>query len=173
MRSKATAKPNCLLLLLVLGCAAHPPASTTPNTEPQPTDPGSVIAAATQGGTATPASADAELADQAGDFITAALNADARQEETDSLYLKGAIVIADGHRRSQAPRFAGVESGGSVAVGDMQVVVRDRLVWAVFDYRWYSVTDNFARQGQATVLLSPPDGTRGFRIVHQHSSMSR
>ncbi|MEP6473302.1 MAG: hypothetical protein ABJC74_06255 [Gemmatimonadota bacterium] len=163
-----------LLAALVLGCAPAGPRGTAAQpVSPQPSDPASVIAAANRGSAATQAATDADLADQAGDVITAALAADARADNIDSLYARGAIVIADGHRREESPRFAGVEPGGAVAIGGMQVVVRDKLIWAVIDYRWYSVSDNLARLGQATVLLSPPDGDRGFRIVHLHSSISR
>jgi len=161
MRSRT--RSNSLLTLLVLGCASQPPASTPGPARPVPANP-----------SASPtATAAADLADAAGDAITASLQADARGEDADSLYQPGAIIIADGHRRDLAPRYAGVEPGGAVAIGGMQVVVRDRLVWAVVDYRWYSTEDNVARQCQATVLLSPPDGTRGFRIVHLHSSIAR
>lgn len=173
---RSTGRPELLLLLCALGCGGHAAARAPQPVEAQPTDPASVIAAAqgnAQGSAPQSSSTDADLADQASEVIAAALNADAHQENVDTLYTRGAIVIADGHRRDQAPRFAGVEPGGAVAVGDMQVVVREKLVWAVFEYRWYSVNDNLARQAQATVLLAPPDGARGFRIVHVHSSMVR
>ncbi|HKV75947.1 MAG TPA: hypothetical protein VJN95_15615 [Gemmatimonadales bacterium] len=163
MPSKTTG--SALLLLSVLGCAGG---SRAPAAAPVPTPTNPAII-----GPSAPTAADADLADAAGDVITASLQADARQEDADSLYLRGAIVIADGHRRDAWPRYAGVEPGGAVAIGGMQVVVRDRLIWAVVDYRWYSIADNLARQCQATVLLSPPDGTRGFRIVHLHSSIAR
>ena len=165
MRSRPGSNLGQLELLLALGCASG---SRAPGPAPvRPSPAGAATAPA------APSSADADLADAAGDVITASLEADARQENADTMYLRGAIVIADGHRRDGPPRYAGVEAGGAVAIGGMQVVVRDRLVWAVVDYRWYSTADNLARQGQATVLLSPPDGNRGFRIVHLHSSISR
>jgi hypothetical protein len=165
MRSRAASRARLPALLLALGCAggshAAGPAPARPSSPAATTPP------------AEQSAANADLADAAGDAITASLEADARQENADTMYLRGAIVIADGHRREGPPRYAGVEPGGAVAIGGMQVVVRDRFVWAVVDYRWYSTADNVARQGQATVLLSPPDGTRGFRIVHLHSSISR
>jgi hypothetical protein len=162
MRSRAASSRRLPLLLLALGCAggSHASGPAPARTSPSTTSP-------------VQSAADADLADAAGDAITASLVADAREENADTMYLRGAIVIADGHRREGPPRYAGVEPGGAVAIGGMQVAVRDRLIWAVVDYRWYSTADNVARQGQATVLLSPPDGTRGFRIVHLHSSISR
>lgn len=165
MPSRAATSLSLSALLLALGCAGAPPAGGPAPVRQTPTNP-------TVGPSAS-SSADADLADAAGDVITASLEADARQENADTMYIRGAIVVADGHRRDGPPRYAGVEPGGAVAVGGMQVVVRDKLIWAVVDYRWYSTTDNLARQGQATVLLSPPDGTRGFRIVHLHSSIAR
>jgi hypothetical protein len=165
MRSRPASRPGLLTLLLALGCAGG---SRAPAPVPVRSSPGGPSTAP-----AAPAPADADLADAAGDFITASLQADARQENADTMYLRGTIVIADGHRRETPPRYAGVEAGGAVAIGGMQVAVRDRLIWAIVDYRWYSTADNLARQAQATVLLSPPDGTRGFRIIHLHSSISR
>lgn len=160
---RSITRSSSFLLFLVLGCAGAPPAAA-----PSPARTAPVNSPASP-----PAAAAADLADAAGDLITASLQADAAGDNADSLYLPGAIVIADGHRRDLPPRYAGVEPGGAVAIGGMQVAVRDRLIWAVVDYRWYSTEDNVARQCQATVLLSPPDGTRGFRIVHLHSSIAR
>jgi hypothetical protein len=119
------------------------------------------------------ASARLALADAASDLITAALEADARLERADSLYAASAISIADGHYRPAPPRFAGLEAGGSLAVGSMQVVVRDSLVWAVVEYRWFSARTDVARQALATILLVPPHDTAGWVIIHTHSSIAR
>jgi len=94
-------------------------------------------------------------------------------ERADSLYSAAAQSIADGHYRTEPPRFAGLDEGGTLAVGSMQVVVRDSLVWAVVEYRWFSARNDIARQALATVLLSPPHGTTGWKIIHTHSSTAR
>jgi len=43
-------------------------------------------------------------------------------------------------------------------------------VWVYFDYRWISVKEGMARDGKATVLLTPPPNGVGWRIIHLHSS---
>ena len=156
MRWTARAREVFLGAVVALVACAAPPRST-PSTQPAPAEDGDRLA----------------LADAAGDVITAALEADARLETADSLYSPAAQSIADGHFRTEPPRFAGLEAGGSLAVGSMQVVVRDSLVWAVVEYRWFSTRNDVARQALATILLSPPHGTTGWRIVHTHSSTAR
>ncbi|MFI5209426.1 MAG: hypothetical protein ACHQ2E_03175, partial [Gemmatimonadales bacterium] len=111
----------CLAAVVGLDACGAPP-RTPPSPQPAPVDSGDRLA----------------LADAAGDVITAALDADARLETADSLYSPAAQSIADGHYRTSPPRFAGLEAGGSLAVGSMQVVVRDSLVWAIVEYRWFS-----------------------------------
>jgi hypothetical protein len=102
--------------------------------------------------------------------LTAALDADARQESADSLWDPEATVIANGVQRTAPPRFAGVEPGGEVAISSSRLEVRQSLVWVYLEYRWVSMKDGVAREGKATVLLTPrPDGS-GWRIVHAHSS---
>jgi hypothetical protein len=102
--------------------------------------------------------------------ITAALDADRRLESVDSLWAPDATVIANGELRTAPPRFAGVEAGGEVAISSSRLEVRQSLVWVYLEYRWLSMTGGLAREGKATVLLTPrPDGS-GWRIVHLHSS---
>jgi hypothetical protein len=102
--------------------------------------------------------------------LTAAVDADARLEAADSLWDPDATVVANGERRTGPPRFAGVESGGEVAISSSRLEVRQTLVWVYFEYRWVSMKDGLAREGKATVLLTPRPGGSGWRIVHAHSS---
>jgi hypothetical protein len=89
----------CLVLsLLLTACGGGNPASGAPR----------------------PLDVDAEAADRVTDVITEALRADARMQRADSLYDAGAIIVADGERRTSVPRYAGISSGGQVAVGSSQ-----------------------------------------------------
>jgi hypothetical protein len=103
-------------------------------------------------------------------ILTAALNADNHAEPADSLWDPGATVVANGELRSESPRFAGVGLGGEVAITTSRLEVRQSLIWVYLEYRWLSLKDGAARDGKATVLLTPrPDGS-GWKIVHAHSS---
>jgi hypothetical protein len=113
------------------------------------------------------------VADEASNLVDAALQADARLEPADSLYSQSVVSIADGHYRDAPPRFAALEAGGTLAVGNMQVVVKDSVVWAVVEYRWFSARDDVARQALATVILVRPTATTGWKIVQTHSSTAR
>jgi hypothetical protein len=104
--------------------------------------------------------------------ITAAFDADQRLEHADSLWAPDATVIANGERRPAPPRFAGVEAGGEVAISSSRLEVRQSLVWVYLEYRWLSMTGGIAREGKATVLLTPRGDGSGWRIVHAHSSTS-
>ncbi len=102
--------------------------------------------------------------------ITAALEADSRMATADSLWDPDATVVANGELRYAPPRFAGVEPGGEVAITSSRLEVRQSLVWVYFEYRWLSVKEGLAREGKATVLLTPKAGGAGWKIVHLHSS---
>jgi hypothetical protein len=102
--------------------------------------------------------------------LAAALDADQRLERADSLWDPEATVVANGERRSAPPRFAGVEPGGEVAISQSRLEVRQSLVWVYLEYRWLSVSSGVAREGKATVLLTPRADGSGWRIVHAHSS---
>jgi hypothetical protein len=102
--------------------------------------------------------------------ITAALDADRRMATADSLWDPDATVIANGELRYAPPRFAGIEPGGEVAITSSRLEVRQSLVWVYLEYRWLSVKDGLARDGKATILLTPRSGAAGWRIVHLHSS---
>ncbi|HTL05592.1 MAG TPA: nuclear transport factor 2 family protein, partial [Gemmatimonadales bacterium] len=72
-----------------------------------------------------------------------------------------------------APRFAGVGVGGEVAITSSRLEVRQTLIWVYLEYRWLSLKDGAAREGKATVLLTPRSEGAGWRIVHAHSSTAR
>ena len=101
--------------------------------------------------------------------LMAALDADRRMTTPDSLWDPDAAVISNGELRYAPPRFAGIEAGGQVAITSSRLEVRQTLVWVYLEYRWLSVADGLAREGKATVLLTPRSGG-GWRIVHAHSS---
>jgi hypothetical protein len=102
--------------------------------------------------------------------LTAVLDADRSFATVDSLWDPEATVVADGTLRYAPPRFAGIGAGGDVAITSSRLEVRQSLVWVFFDYRWISVKDGTASEGKATVLLTPPPGGVGWRIIHAHSS---
>ena len=102
-----------------------------------------------------------------------ALEADARMEEADSLFVPDAEIIAAGRRRSGAPRFAGIEAGGQVALGSIRVDQAGNFAWASFDYRWLAADQDRFHEGRATVVFSRVATAtgRGWRIAHIHSSL--
>jgi SnoaL-like protein len=104
--------------------------------------------------------------------LVAALDADRQFLTVDSLWDPEATVVADGSLRYAPPRFAGIEAGGEVAITSSRLEVRQSLVWVYFDYRWISVKEGTAREGKATVLLTPREGG-GWRIIHLHSSTAQ
>ncbi|MGH7560989.1 MAG: hypothetical protein ACRENB_08210 [Gemmatimonadales bacterium] len=102
--------------------------------------------------------------------IAAALDADRRLDPADSLWDPEATVVAGGILRYAPPRFAGIEPGGDVAITSTRLEVRQTLVWVYLEYRWLSLRESAAREGKATVLLSPGPEGKGWRITHAHSS---
>ena len=119
-----------------------------------------------------PAPVDDQVADQITDLVTEALRADARFEPADSLYDSGAILVADGTRRTGLPRFAGITTGGQVQVGSSQVEVSGGFAWALLEYRWLASNANVARQARLTAILTR-SGQGAWRIMHAHSSSVR
>lgn len=120
----------------------------------------------------TPQGADAEAADRVTDLITEALRADARMDRADSLYDSGAIIVADGERRTSVPRYAGISSGGQVAVGSSQIDATRGFAWAYIEYRWLAPGQNLVREARLTAVLAPT-GTGSFHILSAHSSTIR
>jgi hypothetical protein len=141
-------RPELLLLLLGYGCgssAAAPPPAAVPVLSP--------------GVVEEPITA----------LLVAALDADRRFASADSLWDEDATIVANGVLRAAPPRFAGIGAGGEVAITASRLEVRQSLVWMFLDYRWISVQEGVAREGKATVLLTPRE-SGGWKIVHLHSS---
>jgi len=105
--------------------------------------------------------------------IIAALEADQRMGPSDTLWAAEATAIANGEIRHAPPRFAGIEMGGEVAITNSRLEVRQSLVWVYLEYRWLSLREGTAREGKATVLLTPRQPGGGWNIVHSHSSVSQ
>ncbi len=105
-------------------------------------------------------------------LIAAALDADRRLEPADSLWDPEATIVASGVERDAPPRFAGVAPGGEVAITASRLEVRQSVVWVYLDYRWISLQDAVAREGKATLLLTPRPDRTGWRITHAHSSVA-
>lgn len=137
------------LLWLVASCAGQPQPPQVPPPDPR--------------------ASEAEISE----VIERALQADGRAEPADSLYAPHAIVIADGRARRGAPRFAGVEPGGQLAVANSQLEIRGNAAWGNVEYRWQSDSANLAREGRASFVVTPAQGRAGWWIVQVHSSTAR
>lgn len=116
-------------------------------------------------------SIDAMEADSiASEFITRLLTSETILEEPDSLFVDGALVIADGEPRSTLPRLAGVGVGGRVQLVTSQVSTSGAFVWGVLEYRWLPLFESDAvRVGVATVVMAKLRD-ESWRIIHLHSS---
>jgi hypothetical protein len=102
-----------------------------------------------------------------------ALEADSRSQPADSLYSPHALVIAEGRVRRLPPRFAGIGTGGEVAITNTQLEMRGTAAWGDVEYRWQSGRANRAEVGRASFVLTPAQGRRGWWIVQAHSSVAR
>ncbi len=100
--------------------------------------------------------------------MTTAIEADAAGTPADSLYMIGAILIADGLPVSTPPRFAGVRPGGRVSVTGTTLEVTPYLAWGVLDYQWTPAAGGRSAYGRATFVLERAGGS--WRIKHLHSS---
>jgi hypothetical protein len=115
---------------------------------------------------------DAEIVEaEVSAVITAALEAEAHGQSADSLYSTSAVIVVNGRTRSVPPFFAGVGTGGAVAVSSSQLDIRPGLAWGLVEYRWNS-REGVTREGRATIVLRPGAGGR-WRIEHLHSSSPR
>ena len=74
-----------------------------------------------------------------------------------------------------APRFAGIETGGQVALGSIRVDQAGNFAWASFDYRWLPGEQGQFHEGRATVVFSRVATATGrvWRISHLHSSLQQ
>jgi hypothetical protein len=104
-------------------------------------------------------------------LIGDALAADAALHDADSLYLIGAIVIADGASRHMAPRYAGIQQGGRVAITGSALEITPYLAWGSVEYRWTADNGGTVVFGRATFVLERLGGV--WRIKHAHSSHRR
>ena len=111
-------------------------------------------------------------ADRLAVLATAALESDGGTAQGDSLFAPEAEIIADGHRRTGSPRFAGVGERGRVVVGSTRVDLVGEFAWAVLRYQWLSADENIINEGQATLVLMRQPATRLWLVVHAHSSRS-
>ena len=111
-------------------------------------------------------------ADRLATLAAATLESDGGAAQSDTLFAQDAEIIADGHRRSGSPRFAGVGKRGRVVVGSARVDLVGGFAWAVLRYQWLSAEENIINEGQATLVLMRQPGTMSWRIVHAHSSQS-
>lgn len=136
------------LLVLLAGCGGQPSTRPDPLASPANITPDGIEAIA-----------------------VAALEADARMERADTLYLAGAEIIAQGRRRFAPPRYAGVAEGGQLVVSSTRVDLAGRFAWASMEYRWLAPGQNMLREARATVVLEL-DAKGRWRIVHAHSSLS-
>jgi hypothetical protein len=105
------------------------------------------------------------------DIITAALDAEAQGHRSDSLYASSAVIVVNGRTRSFSPLFAGIGTGGEVAITSSQLQIRTGIAWGLVNYRW-ETRDNVAREGQATFVLAETGNGR-WQIQHVHSSSPR
>jgi hypothetical protein len=112
-------------------------------------------------------------ADQITDIAQAALEADAGPDPTDILFTPEAEVVAEGRRRSSAPRFAGIEPGGQVVIGSTRVDLLGDFAWVLVEYRWLASARDLIREGRATLVFVRVAGGRGWLISHAHSSLAR
>lgn len=144
--------PNSLsVLLLAVACGVRPSAPTGP----------------------PPVYAPSVVEEPITAVLVAALDADRQFTTVDTLWDPEATVVANGTPRYAPPRFAGIEAGGEVAITSSRLEVRQSLAWVYFDYRWISVKEGRARDGKATVLLTPRREGGGWRIIHLHSSTNQ
>jgi hypothetical protein len=152
-RNSGIARVRTVSLVLALaGCAAqsHGPATPAPAS-------GTTLARPSAGDLVT-------------DLVTAALDSDARLQSADSLYAPGAVIVADGRRRSGVPRFSGVEPGGQLVVSASRVEVTGTFAWADVEYRWMDAGRNLLREGRSTFVLSCGADGKTWKILHTHSS---
>ena len=115
---------------------------------------------------------DPSVADRLAILATEALESDGGTAQSDTLFATDAEIIADGHRRSGSPRFAGVGERGRVVVGSTRVDLVGDFAWAMLRYQWLSADENLINEGQATLVLMRQPGTLSWRVVHAHSSQS-
>jgi len=99
--------------------------------------------------------------------IRRALEADAANQPSDTLFTAGATIIANGKARLSPPRFAGIGRGGLLALQSLSVEMSPPLAWGEARYQWGTRGGTSFQAGAATFILEHTDH---WRIVHAHSS---
>lgn len=103
-------------------------------------------------------------------MVQRAVDADAKHQTPDSLYLADAEIIANGAPRADAPRLAGVGDDGAIQLGSSRFSVSGSYVWGTIQYRWVPpATDKPMVDGWATFVMARLK-TGEWRILHIHSS---
>ena len=92
----------------------------------------------------------------------------AADRHADTLYTSDALVIGNARVRPATPRFAGIASGGRVAITAATATVEGRVAWVLVDYRWVNPAERRTEVGRATVICERRGN--GWKIVHVHSS---
>ena len=100
--------------------------------------------------------------------IATALADEAAGISTDTLFMPSARIVVNGRNRTESPLFAGIGTGGQVAISSSQMEVRPNSSWGLVEYRWES-RDGAAREGRATFVLTQVAPGQ-WRIQHVHSS---
>ncbi len=127
---------------------------------------------AARSGPRAPAATPSQIEEPVTALMQAALDADARGERADSLWTSDATIIADGELRDEPPRFAGVGTGGAIAITESRLDLRQGVAWVYLEYRWSEMQAGTIREARATVVLTSGGDDR-WRIVHAHSSSVR
>lgn len=102
--------------------------------------------------------------------VRRALEGDAALRPADSLFAPGMVALVNGRPRTYAPRFAGLDAAGPVAVLSMLIQGSPSFAWALASYRATPAGGTVGETAQATVILERIQG--GWRIVHIHSSLA-
>ncbi len=103
--------------------------------------------------------------------MQSAVRADAAGQAADTLYLVGAVTVANGVPVMLPPRFAGVRAGGTATVTSTTLEITPYFAWGALEYRWTARTGGQAVYGRATFVLERAGGS--WRIKHLHTSSLR
>ena len=107
--------------------------------------------------------------DEVQSLVRLAITMDAAGDRhADTLYTADALVVGNARVRLAAPRFAGIASGGRVAITAANATVEGQVAWVLVDYRWANPAERRTEVGRATVICERRGN--GWKIVHVHSS---
>jgi len=102
-------------------------------------------------------------------IVRRALDNDAADIVSDSLYSSNATVVTNGSEYTAGKRYAGVGPGGLIRISNMSGDVNQRLAWAYVSYRWMSPDGAITQSARASFVLQLENGA--WRIKHAHSSL--